>query len=109
MLNEIQEIKNQALKDISECQDLDKLLEIEKNYLGKTGALADILKNIKNLDNEAKKSVGQNANLAKTEINTHLHKKQHLENLELQAQTRSRKNRCHIAFSPTQIRRHKHP
>lgn len=92
MLNEIQEIKNQALKDISECQDLDKLLEIEKNYLGKTGALADILKNIKNLDNEAKKSVGQNANLAKVEINTHLHKrKQHLENLELQARLEAEK------------------
>ena len=80
MLTEITEIQNQALQEISQCEKSEQILEIEKKYIGKQGALADILKNIKNLDVEAKKTIGQKANISKHEIqNALLNKKQELE------------------------------
>jgi len=92
MLSQIQELQNSAIKEISACTQADQILEIEKKYLGKTGQLAQILKNIKNLDNEAKKTIGQNANLAKNEITQALYaRKQELENLELQERLASEK------------------
>ena len=92
MLTEITEIQNQALQEISQCENSANILEIEKKYIGKQGALAGILKNIKNLDVEAKKTIGQKANITKHEIQTALiNKKQELENKELLTQLKAEK------------------
>lgn len=92
MLTEITEIQNQALQEISQCEKSEQILDIEKKYIGKQGALADILKNIKNLDVEAKKTIGQKANISKHEIqNALLNKKQELENKELLEQLKAEK------------------
>jgi len=92
MLTEITDIKNQALQEISQCEDSSQILDLEKKYIGKQGALAAILKNIKNLDNDAKKSIGQKANISKQEIQSALFsKKQELENKELLAQLKAEK------------------
>jgi len=92
MLTEITEIQNQALQEISQCEKSEQILEIEKKYIGKQGALADILKNIKNLDVEAKKTIGQKANISKHEIqNALINKRRELENKELLEQLKAEK------------------
>lgn len=92
MLTEITEIQNQALQEISQCEKSEQILDIEKKYIGKQGALADILKNIKNLDVEAKKTIGQKANISKHEIqNALINKRRDLENKELLEQLKAEK------------------
>jgi len=64
MIN-FEEIKNQFDKDIKETKEIEKL---EIKYLGRNGVINDLLKKIKEIPQEQKKSYGQKVNELKTSI-----------------------------------------
>lgn len=68
MKSEISNIKESALKEISNSRDLEALEKIRVEYLGRKGGLTEILKGLKDLSDEEKRGVGLLANEVKTEI-----------------------------------------
>ena len=84
MQNQIISIQEDCLKLISKAKSQEELLDIEKQFIGKKGQLADILKNIINLDAKDKQTVGKQANLSKNTIQQALIKQRNqLENQDL--------------------------
>jgi len=62
-------LKNQALKAIAGARSIVELEELRVRYLGrKAGALTEVLRSLKDLDDEKKRSVGQAANVVKNEL-----------------------------------------
>ncbi len=68
MLEKLKSISHEALKEISDCQDMKQLNDIRVKYLGKKGPIQDAMKVMKNLDPEERKTLGQVSNETKTEI-----------------------------------------
>jgi phenylalanyl-tRNA synthetase alpha chain len=69
MLTEkIKKIKSQALTEIAAAQSLDAAAELRIKYLGRKSEFTEILKGLKDLSPEDKKTVGQLANSVKAEI-----------------------------------------
>jgi phenylalanyl-tRNA synthetase alpha chain len=65
----LQQLKSQALAEITKASDINQLRDLELKYLGrKQGALTEILKKLGDLSIEAKKQVGKEANEIKNEI-----------------------------------------
>ncbi len=62
MKEKLLEIKEEALKKISETNGLDKLNEIRVAYLGKKGELTQVLKGMKDVKPEDRPMVGQYVN-----------------------------------------------
>jgi phenylalanyl-tRNA synthetase alpha chain len=62
---EIQELKQEALRDIGRAPDLDALEQLRVKILGRKGELTRILRGLGQLDPEARRRVGQEANRAK--------------------------------------------
>ena len=68
MLESIAKLKDsfdEALKKVADNEDLEKL---RIAFLGKKGAITDSMKELKNLDNEAKKEFGKEINVLKDTI-----------------------------------------
>jgi len=62
-------LKNQALKAIAGARSIVELEELRVRYLGrKAGALTEVLRSLKDLDDAEKRSVGQAANVVKNEL-----------------------------------------
>jgi phenylalanyl-tRNA synthetase alpha chain len=62
-------LKNQALKAIAGVRSIVELEELRVRYLGrKAGALTEVLRSLKDLDDAEKRSVGQAANVVKNEL-----------------------------------------
>ena len=69
MLNEkIQQIKKQAIEEISAATSLVEAEETRIKYLGRKSEFTEILKGLKDLSAEEKKTVGQLANSVKAEL-----------------------------------------
>lgn len=69
MLQQIEELKNDALAEISSAQNEGELKAIELEYFGrKAGKINEILKAIPTLDPKERGVVGKNSNLAKKEV-----------------------------------------
>lgn len=68
MKNKLQNLKEEMFKRLEEVKDSDVLRDLEIKYLGRKGELTKILRNLKNLDAEQKKNLGQVANEIKKEI-----------------------------------------
>lgn len=69
MAQEIEKLKLEAENKIAEATSVAALAEIEQKYFGrKDGKLNNILKQLKDLSAEEKKSLGQAANQIKTEL-----------------------------------------
>lgn len=66
--DKIEELKNQAIKDIENATDERVLFDVEKKYIGRKGSLTEILKGIKDLSIEEKKEIGPIANQVKIEV-----------------------------------------
>ena len=62
MIEIIEKLKNKAESDLKLCISSEDLENWRVNYLGRKSELSDILKNIKNLDQNLKKSVGSLGN-----------------------------------------------
>ena len=61
-MREIEELKNQFLREISEAKDLRTLEEVRIKYLGKKGLITGLTKRIKDLPIEEKKTFGRAVN-----------------------------------------------
>ena len=73
MKEQLQNIKEQALKTIGECVDVKQLDELRVKYLGKKGELTAILKSMGKLSAEERHVMGQLANDVRPVSYTHLH------------------------------------
>ncbi len=67
MNEKILNLKLALEKELAEVQDMGALENIRVSYLGKKGSITELLKNMKDLSNEEKKTFGQEVNVLKTE------------------------------------------
>ena len=72
MQEKIQNIKNQAIAQITQASSSGELEDIRISYLGRSGKLAKLIKEIKRLKKEERKQVGILANDAKQTIEKQL-------------------------------------
>lgn len=86
MIEHIQSILEKGLKAIDQAQDLTQLQEVKNQYLAKKSELMGIFSQLKDLDAEKKKQVGQWINNARDQLTASLETKQkNLEQLIMQA------------------------
>ncbi len=64
----VKEIREQALKEIQEADGLDKLNAIRVNFLGKKGAMQEVMKMMRDVPKEEKPNVGKWVNEARQAI-----------------------------------------
>jgi len=74
MIDEITNIRNQAVSEILSSKDIKSLEEIRSSYLGKNGYLTKIIKNISS-STENKRQIGISINETKKTIETEIAKK----------------------------------
>jgi phenylalanyl-tRNA synthetase alpha chain len=72
MKNKLIELKEEIIKQIKTVKNSNLLTELEAKYLGRKGEFSLLLKNIKDLGEEARKEIGQMANEVRQEINQKL-------------------------------------
>ncbi|WP_343210600.1 phenylalanine--tRNA ligase subunit alpha [Anaerolentibacter hominis] len=75
MKEKLQGIMDEALKQISASEHLEKLNEIRVAFLGKKGELTSVLKSMKEVPPEERPAVGQMVNDARTAIEAKLEEK----------------------------------
>ena len=68
MNDKLQQIKDEAFKQIQASDALEKLNEVRVNFLGKKGQLTEVLKSTKDVAPEDRPKVGQMVNDARAEI-----------------------------------------
>jgi phenylalanyl-tRNA synthetase alpha chain len=69
MKNDLESLKKSTLEDVGKAGNVETLEQIENELLGrKNGRLTEIMKGLKDLSSEEKKTVGQLANEIKNEI-----------------------------------------
>lgn len=76
----LQKLKDVALEEIEKAHDINALKAIEVKYLGRSGEITAILKGIKDLSDEEKRTIGQFSNQIKTSVEEHI--KARLQKLE---------------------------
>ena len=69
MNSNISQLKEEALAAIASASSLDALKEVEREFLGKKGKVTGLLKGVKDLSIEEKKSTGKAVNVLKNELN----------------------------------------
>jgi phenylalanyl-tRNA synthetase alpha chain len=69
-------IKNDLLNDIKSVSKLQDLVDIKAKYIGKSGVITEMTKNMKELSVEEKKEVGKIANVLKNEATTIIQNKE---------------------------------
>lgn len=75
MKDKLKKIMDEAMGQIDDSQQLDKLNEIKVSFLGKKGELTSILKSMKDVAPEDRPKVGQMVNEARTQIEKKLEAK----------------------------------
>ncbi len=65
MKNKFNEIRNNALKEAEAINEINDLKNVKSKYLGKKGPLSEVMKNMKDLSVEDKKTIGQLSNEVK--------------------------------------------
>ena len=84
MKAELEKLEKESGAAISQAKSLDELKNLEIQYLGRKGTLTKILKGIKDLSVEDKKTIGKFSNEVKTALEANLdQKKRELEASEL--------------------------
>ncbi len=69
MSQKTMEVKNAFLEALSKVENMEELEKIRVEYTGKKGYVTELLKEMKNLSNEEKKTFGQEVNVLKNEVN----------------------------------------
>lgn len=70
MKNKLLKIKDEIASKLQDIQDSASLTELQNQYLSRKGELAQIIKNIKDLEDDARVEVGKIANEVKQELTT---------------------------------------
>jgi len=68
MQNKIETLKKDMLASLAKAFDQAAVREIEVEYLGRSGKFNDIMKSLKDLSDEEKRTVGKLANVSKIEL-----------------------------------------
>ena len=68
MLEQLKELAQVAQTEISNAENLEALNDLRVKYLGKKGPIQEVMKNMKDLTPDERKSAGQISNEAKTAI-----------------------------------------
>ena len=90
MLNRLKELQLEALSEVSNAVDLIQLNDLRVKYLGKKGPIQEVMKNMKDMAPEERKSVGQVSNEVKAAISSEIEiKKDELEKMAIAAQLAS--------------------
>ena len=85
MDNKIAEIKQQFFSELEKAENSADLEAIRVAYLGKKGFVTELMKEMKGLSNEEKKTFGQKVNVIKSEVTDKIaEKNQELKEKELQ-------------------------
>ncbi|MGI9950968.1 phenylalanine--tRNA ligase subunit alpha [Moorellaceae bacterium AZ2] len=109
MLRAISELKERAILELSEVQDLEGLEAIRIKYLGKKGELTQILRGMGQLPPEERPRVGQLANQAREELEAAL-RTARSRLLEEEKERRLKKERLDVTLPGRPIPRgYRHP
>ncbi|MBI4232158.1 phenylalanine--tRNA ligase subunit alpha, partial [Candidatus Peregrinibacteria bacterium] len=85
MLKKLEELEKQALAELKKADTLDKLKELDIKYLGRKSELTGLLKQLKDLSPEEKRSTGQATNrLRQTLEEAFANHQQKLQNAKLE-------------------------
>ena len=76
MTSKIEELKKQALEKLNAIKDSKELENIRVEFLGKKGAISNIMKELRDLSDEQKREVGKIINEAKIKIEESIRDKQ---------------------------------
>ncbi|MBU4332155.1 phenylalanine--tRNA ligase subunit alpha [Patescibacteria group bacterium] len=68
MKNSLEQLKNKALKEIRSSETHDSLLKLEKRYLGRKGEVTKVLRSLKDMTADERKTLGKFANKVKQEL-----------------------------------------
>ena len=67
MKEKVESIKSQLLEDIKNVKTTQDVVDIKAKYIGKSGLITDLMKNMKDYSPEERKEIGQIGNVAKNE------------------------------------------
>ncbi|MGM0439332.1 MAG: phenylalanine--tRNA ligase subunit alpha [Patescibacteria group bacterium] len=74
-MNDIKDLKKRALSEIKEADEINKLKELQKKYIGKNGEVSDIFRTLSDLPKEKRSKVGKAANELKKTLEEKFNKK----------------------------------
>ncbi len=84
MQEKAEQIKNSLLEEMNSINKIQDLVELKSHYLGKSGQITELTKNMKDLSIEERKEVGKIANILKNEVTKILSdKEEELKNIQL--------------------------
>lgn len=75
MIEKLENIKTNALDEISKCETEQELNNIKSKYMGKKSEFNDVMSEMRNLSNEEKREVGGKSNEIRNEITVALDEK----------------------------------
>ena len=61
MKEKVEQIKNQLLEDIKSVKTTQDIVDIKAKYIGKSGLITDLMKNMKDYSPEERKEIGERA------------------------------------------------
>ena len=67
MKEKVEQIKSQLQEDIKNVKTTQDVVDIKAKYIGKSGLITDLMKNMKDYSPEERKEIGQIVNVAKNE------------------------------------------
>ena len=78
-------LKEDFFEEIKKVQNNDDLENLRIKYMGKKGLITDLMKQMKELSNEEKKTFGQTVNVLKNEVNNELNlKREEIKKIEIE-------------------------
>lgn len=79
-----EQMKNSLLEEMNSINKIQDLIELKSRYLGKSGQITELTKNMKDLSIDERKEVGKIANILKNEVTKILSdKEEELKNIQL--------------------------
>ena len=75
MIEKLENIKTNALDEISKCETEQELNNIKSKYMGKKSEFNDVMSEMRNLSNEEKREIGSKSNEIRNEITVALDEK----------------------------------
>lgn len=75
MKSRIEKLKSEMLSALKKAENHDAVRDLEVKYLGRKGDFNDIMKTLKDLSDDDKRTVGKLANMTKTELEIEIQKR----------------------------------
>jgi len=75
MKSKIEKLKSEMLSTLKKAENHDAVRDLEVKYLGRKGDFNDIMKSLKDLSDDEKRTVGKLANMTKTELEVAIQKR----------------------------------